>query len=376
MQEFLEIILNQCLNILESDSGSILLLDKNNQDIVVRVARGKHKTSILGKKNRLGEGISGMVAQQKKPLLIEDLRKDEAIKNMCREQNYRTHSFLSVPLVFSGRLLGVLNITEKTKGEPFSIKELSYVSAIASCAAGTIDRMFYNEHLERQLESFKNSTAVSKFTSAIAHELNNPLDGVLRYLRLAIMQVPEQNVLKEYLLEILSGVKRMSEIIKSMLEFSFAGDRNHSPIARDKVDVNEIIQKSITFYKQEAFFKNIEIKAELAPALPKIKDCGLIQVFNNFIKNAIEAILEQGQLSIKSYQENDNIFVDFIDTGVGLNKDLKDKIFEPFFTTKTKGKGLGLAIVKEVVSCYEGEVKVESLIPKGTKFTLMIPIRR
>ena len=85
-------------------------------------------------------------------------------------------------------------------------------------------------------------------------------------------------------------------------------------------------------------------------------------------------MLENGKLQVKSYQEDDNICVDFIDTGVGVDAQLKDKIFDPFFTTKTAGKGLGLAIVKEIVGCYDGKITVEKVFAGGARFTVKLPI--
>ncbi len=375
MQEYLESTLNQCLDILESDSGSILLVSKNSREIIVRVARGRHERSILGRRLRFGEGISGLVAEQKRPLLVEDVSKENFVKDRCRQGNYRTNSFLSVPLICSGKLLGVVNITEKTNGRPFSLKELSFISAIAMSAAKSIEKIIHCEHLEKQLKCFKDSTAITKFTSAVAHELNNPLDGVMRYTRLCLSYVGEQNnVLREYLLEMLSGQKRMAGIIKSMLQFSFAGDREHSPIIREEVDINSLIKKVVSFNQREARFKNVDIEMQLDENLPKIKDRGLEQVFMNFLKNSLDAIDKNGKIIIKDYRSNGHICIDFVDSGCGVDEDLKNKIFEPFFTTKSKGKGLGLAIVKEIIDCYKGKIEMESVSHGGAKFTIKIPV--
>lgn len=374
MQKFLESILNQCLDILESDNGSILLTDRNNRDIVVRVARGKHKTPILGERIRLGEGISGLVAQQKKPLLVEDVTKEQEIKLRCRMDNYRTNSFLSVPLVDNGKLLGVINITEKVNGKPFTIKELAFVSAITTCAANTINRILYAEHLERQLECFKNSTAVARFTSAVAHELNNPLDGVMRYVQLCMHHVSELGIAREYLREIKSGLKRMSAIVSSMLEFSFAGQRNSSPLDREEVNVNDVLSKTVSFFQEQAQWKQITIETSFKDDLPRIKDCGLEQVFVNLIKNSLEAIDHNGKIVIRDYKSNGHLCIDFIDTGRGIEEELGDKVFEPFFSTKPGGKGLGLAIVKEIIDCYDGQIKMERISQGGVKFTVLIPI--
>jgi signal transduction histidine kinase len=373
MQQFLESILNQCLDILESNSGSILLLDKNNQDMVVRVARGENSASILGERLKLGQGIAGLVAQNKQALLVEDVRTNTVVKELCRADNYHTHSFLSVPLLYSGRLLGVLNVTEKANHMPFSLKELSFVSAIACCAAGTIDRIVFSEHLEKQLECFKNSTAVSNFTSAVAHELNNPLDGALRYNKLALMHVQDNEIVHEYLLETRTGLKRMEGVIRSMMQLSFASNRDKYMISRPETDVNQVINQAIDFYKHEIAYNQIKVETDLAMDLPKVKDCGLQQIFLNCIKNALDSMGHEGKLSIQSNYSNDYIYIHFMDTGKGIDPEIQQRIFEPFFTTKPNGQGLGLAIVKEIVDCYKGQIKMENLSQGGAKFTVSIP---
>ena len=215
---------------------------------------------------------------------------------------------------------------------------------------------------------------MTKFTAAIAHELNNPLDGIIRYIYLCMGHISENSVVKEYLNEAQSGLKRMAEIIRSMLEFSFAGDRNHSPLIRQQVNINNVLEKIIAYYHPRAVCQRIHIDTDFAQDLPHVRDCGLQQVFMNFIKNAFDAIGKEGKLTIRSYVDCDQLCIDFIDTGSGIDEKLKDKIFEPFFSTKPAGKGLGLAIVKEIIDCYQGNINVESVSQGGAKFTVSIPI--
>ncbi|MCK5346651.1 MAG: HAMP domain-containing histidine kinase, partial [Candidatus Heimdallarchaeota archaeon] len=246
--------------------------------------------------------------------------------------------------------------------------------SVTSCAAQSIEYMLANEHLENQINCFKDSTAVKKFTSSIAHELNNPLDGVMRYVNICLGQVGQGSVLKEYMGEMQSGLKRMAEILRSMMEFSFAGDRNNNPVERDNVDVNNVLTDTIALYSYLARRNRIDIETDFATGLPQIRDCGLQQVFANFTQNAFDSIMRDGRLRIKSYQENESLCVEFIDNGVGVDEKVKDKIFDPFFTTKPTGKGLGLAIVREIVGCYNGEINVEGVSAGGACFTVKLPI--
>ena len=134
------------------------------------------------------------------------------------------------------------------------------------------------------------------------------------------------------------------------------------------------MKKVISFNQHEAHCKNVEIQLQLANDLPRIKDIGLEQVFMNFIKNSLDAIDKNGKIIIKDYRNNGHVCIDFIDSGVGIDEELKNKIFEPFFTTKSNGKGLGLAIVKEIIDCYKGKIEIESVSQGGAKFTVKIPV--
>ena len=373
MEKFLEQILNQCLTILESDSGSVLIMDRDRREIVVRVARGKTAHSILGTRVKLGDGISGMVAEQQTPLLVRDVRDATALQSRCQVARYRTHSFVSVPLLHEGRLWGVMNITEKAGGEPFSLKELALVCAVAGCAGATLATMARQEQLEQELQSLKDGSALRKLSGVIAHELNNPLDGALRYAQLCFLHLPDHDSSREYILEIQGGLKRMADIIRQMHEFSLSGDRTRFPLPRPRVKVGEVAEKVLRSYRHYLLASRIEMQYEMSEAGVEIADYGLETALSHLVRNALEAMGSGGKLTMRARREDARLRIDVIDSGPGVEPGMEERIFEPFYSTKSRHAGLGLAIVREIASQYQGRIGLERGSQGGVQFTLEIP---
>lgn len=221
----------------------------------------------------------------------------------------------------------------------------------------------------------KNSDQDSKFLQerlgAVIHEINSPLDGIMRYVNLALTNAEKESVTKSYLEEAKFGLTNISKIIRSFSECCWS----HSP-GQDKIDVNCLIEESISAFKHYILSYNIEVKRFLAVGLPELPDYGLRLVFNNVIKNACEAMKNGGILTISTKINNKALEIRFEDTGGGIPLGSRARIFEPFFTTKseTKGSGLGLAISKEIVQSYKGIICVDYNNIKGGAFVIRLPI--
>ncbi|MCM8773659.1 MAG: HAMP domain-containing histidine kinase [Candidatus Omnitrophica bacterium] len=211
----------------------------------------------------------------------------------------------------------------------------------------------------------------NELTAGILHELINPLDGIIRYTNLSLDYLEENNPLKEYLLEIKSGLNR---ITKTLRYFSIA---YHNSITDRFVDINKTIEDTITMMGNYFLLDNIEIRKIFTRGLPLIPDLGIRLVFSNILKNSIDALgLRGGVIEIHTEKNKETIKISFSDNGSGITSDIKDKIFEPFFTTKSKdkGSGLGLAICKRIVDKYGGRLTVESEENKGAIFTIYLPL--
>jgi two-component system NtrC family sensor kinase len=216
-------------------------------------------------------------------------------------------------------------------------------------------------------------TSLGKLAARVAHELNNPLDGILRYINLAIRVAgdPSPTRLNSYLSESRSGLMRMIRIIGDLLEFSRSSDS-----AFEDASVNDLIEQAIKACSAAADANRVIVSADFqSEQMPRLRGSRLYQVFCNLIRNAIDAMPDGGRLSITSGLMADSVIVRVADTGVGLPEPV-EKIFEPFYTTKQPGKGtgLGLAICKEFVEDMGGSVTGANAGAGGAVFTVRIPV--
>lgn len=219
--------------------------------------------------------------------------------------------------------------------------------------------------------------SLGKLAAGIAHEINNPLGGILIYSHLLLEEAPSGSPERDNLKKIVKETTRCKDIVKGLLQF--ARPRDPEMI---QTEVNEILENSLSIMEGQALFQNIELQKRYANDLPKIvaDNAQLQQVFMNIILNGVEAMDGNGTLTIKTFLGDDkkNIHIEFVDTGHGIKEENKKRLFEPFFTTKEvgKGTGLGLAISYSIIQKHKGTIKVTSQEGKGSTFTVIIPVKK
>ncbi len=227
--------------------------------------------------------------------------------------------------------------------------------------------------MERELAHSERLAALGKFSAEVAHELNNPLDGILRYVNLAIRlcQPLDDERPGKYLLQARRGLMRMIRIITELLEFSRTSD---AALVEDRID--HIIEEALNALEARAGEALVKFQRQFAPNLPFIRTGSLFQVFCNLICNAIEAMPDGGTLTITAQLSGDNVRLSLADIGVGLPDGETERIFEPFFTTKPPGRGtgLGLAICREVIEKYHGTISATDSPSGGAIIIVTIPL--
>jgi two-component system, NtrC family, sensor kinase len=231
------------------------------------------------------------------------------------------------------------------------------------------------EATHHQLVQTEKIASLGRMAAGVAHEINNPLAGILIYAELLARELDPDSPLRENTEIIISQTVRCQQIVNRLLDFS-----RHSLGQKKLLDVNEILRRCVELVGNQAFFHNIEIILELAPELPQIiGDPGqLQQVFTNLLINAADAMAGTGSITISSRPtwRQDGVVLRFSDTGCGIPPEIRDKIFEPFFTTKPPGKGtgLGLSIVYGVIQRHGGSIRADSAPGCGTTFTVILPL--
>jgi two-component system NtrC family sensor kinase len=216
---------------------------------------------------------------------------------------------------------------------------------------------------------------IGQLAANVAHELNNPLQGIVTYSHLLLEKTSTDDSTKQSLQKIVVQANRSRDIIRGLLDFS----RQRKP---DKTlcNINNLLQESLSFLENQALMLNVQVTTQFDNDLPSIViDPSQVQrVFINIIVNAAEAMNGNGQLSISTKSDPVRGCIEIIisDTGMGIAEENLDKIFDPFFTTKETGHGvgLGLAISYGIIKEHGGTVSVESEVGKGTTFIVRLPI--
>ncbi len=230
------------------------------------------------------------------------------------------------------------------------------------------------QRVQDQLIQAGKMAALGELSAGVAHEINNPLTGILTFSSLMLKKIDDQHPWKKDLENIVQQTTRCRNIVKGLLDFA----RQRKP-DRKEWDIHALIDRTVTLVQNQARFQNIKIVREFDPQLPKLLVDGdqIQQVFMNIIINAADAMTgQEGILTIKTTSCNGIAEVLFKDTGCGMSKEHLSKIFTPFFTTKETGKGtgLGLAISYGIIQSHGGEIKVESELGRGSTFRITLPI--
>ena len=232
--------------------------------------------------------------------------------------------------------------------------------------------------LQQQLIQSEKLSAIGELISGIAHELNNPLTGVMGYSQLLQLRKDLDERVKDNLHKINNLALRCQKIVQNLLSFA----RKQKP-ERTVTNINEILEKTIDLRNYELQVNNIEIRRDLNLQLPKTiaDEHQLQQVFLNIMTNAEQAMLESkghGQLCIRTSTDNQksHIVVEITDDGPGIPENHLNRIFDPFFTTKEvgKGTGLGLSLSYGMIKEHGGNIYVRSRLNHGTTFFVELPI--
>ena len=220
-------------------------------------------------------------------------------------------------------------------------------------------------------------TSLGQLAASIAHEVNNPLSGVLVYTQLMTKKIGNDKLSKETALNYLSKMEteltRSTRLIRNLLDFA-----RQSPPSLRSVTINDVFAKALELAAHSAELQNIEVIKEFDPSLPSIMADfdQLQQVFTNLILNAVQAMPSGGKLNLRASTEDSLIRIDVQDTGCGISQENMRKLFTPFFTTKVKGKGvgLGLAVAHGIIQRHQGRIEVHSKEGEGTTFSIYLPI--
>jgi len=282
------------------------------------------------------------------------------------------------------RVIGGLVVGTRAPRE-FSAADVNLLIAVGSQLSSAIERsMLYEEtrqaydNLRRTQEQLLHSeklAAVGQLISGVAHELNNPLTAILGYSQLLTSsgQLGPQGV--EYSDKLYKQAQRTHRIVQNLLSFA----RQHKP-ERVLVQINQALEETLALRDYDLRMSNIRVHLDFNPDLPltHADPHQLQQVFLNLVNNAVDAILEnahEGDLWVRTASDSERIFIEFTDSGPGVQD--ASRVFDPFYTTKPvgKGTGLGLSICYGIITEHGGTIRVQNMPPRGASFTIELPFQ-
>ncbi len=254
-----------------------------------------------------------------------------------------------------------------------------------------VERTEELEQTQAQLVQSEKMSAIGQLAAGVAHELNNPLGGILGFAQFTLEKLnktpvektgqKEIEAYKRYLTDIEAQARRCKTIVQNLLRFS----RSSKTSDFDMVNLNNVVKDTCTFVEHQLSMNQIELTLELDEHLPEIKgNAGqLQQVITNLVINAMHASPADSSIRVCSGPITSEstgkpaVAVKVIDQGVGIPPENLDKLFEPFFTTKEvgKGTGLGLSVSYGIMRDHNGEILVDSTPGMGTTFTVILPVQ-
>jgi two-component system NtrC family sensor kinase len=381
--------------------------------LVFEAAVGPRSEKIKSLRVPLGQGIAGWVVREGQRLLVPDVGKDPRFyPGIDGGTGFVTRSLLAVPLKVKGKVIGVIEAVNKTEGY-FSQADVALLSAMAQPAAIAIENAQLYKDLQDRMEELKRTqaqliqsarlAAIGELAAGVAHEINNPLTGIMGFTRLLLQEVDDDAPIKEDLQIIDREAARTKDIVRGLLDFASQRETRLEP-----ADVNEIVRSTVTLIRHQAKGARVTIKESYDENLPLISlDAEQIkQVFLNIVTNAVQAMPEGGELEVvtaylhqaqspkpvssrtrrgvegqspkltEGMDGIDCVAVEFHDSGTGISVENLPRIFDPFFTTKevAQGTGLGLSISHGIVERHGGRIEVESEVGQGSTFTVMLPV--
>jgi len=385
LEEVIAAIHHGLSRILPTDNFYIALFDEAQGEIrfAVEIEEGQIKPQ---RKRAAAAGLTEFLLRTKRPLLIPSHFVEACEQLDIRFAGRPARCWMGAPMVFRDRALGVIAVQSYEHERLFDDDHLSVLDNVASQAAGAIAhaRLFSElrasyedlQFTQQRLLQSEKLAAVGQLISGIAHELNNPLTGVLGWTQYLLGQNPPATF-RTHLGTINQQASRASRIVNNLLTFS----RQHKP-ERCPVAIHDVIESTLALRAYELRVNNIEIHREYANSVPTISadPHQLQQVLLNLVINAEQAILgvrQSGSLHVRTEVTGDNVQITVEDDGPGMDSNLLQKIFDPFFTTKPigTGTGLGLSISYGIIQEHGGRIWASSEPSHGSAFYISLPCR-
>lgn len=376
IQEVLNVVVTKSTAAIDAKGALLRILNKETGQFDVRAACGLGEY-YLSKGPVTTEKLLSDPSELHRVKIITDLWHAPRVEYPQEAWDEGIRMMVDIPMAVQEKMIGLIRIY-LDKGRDFSGDEQDFMLTIAEQCAGIIERVSLMEnqkaHFNHLATRMDKMSSLGRMAAGIAHEINNPLAGILLYGSNMRKKVPPDGGLAEGLDIIIKETQRCKTIIQGLLEFARDAEPQRAP-----VNVNRIVESALGIVENEFHLQHVDIGLLLDRNMidTSLDENQIEQVVVNLLLNALHAVDENGVVTVKTSvnPEADTILIEVNDNGCGIAEADRKKIFEPFFSTRSSGTGLGLAISYGIIRNHGGDIGVSSTLGEGTCFLVKFPIQ-
>ncbi|MBU0731113.1 MAG: GAF domain-containing protein [Proteobacteria bacterium] len=382
-QSRMDEILRLILNYLGVEQGSIMILNKKKELEIIAT----NKSELIGRCLALDANtVAGWVVKFQAPLFIPDISKDSRFKS--RRGEYKKNSLLSAPIMSENKILGVINVTDKSADKDFFQDDISYLLKFSSVVLWLAVQQNLNAEIKKQQKTLKTrnqelrhqEASRAELSKLLIHDLKAPLSEIVANLDILSYTIPKESA--EFLESARIGCERAVLMVSNLASIDKIED-GKMKLIKEELEVESLLNESVSNSKGVSLIKNIELTLEINEALPRIQaDRYLIlRVLQNLLTNGIGYSLSGTKIQVGCRKVQDKKQLEFHvqDQGPGIPEEKTRIIFEKYARITEKknailGTGLGLYFCKLAIDAHRGRIWVESTVGKGSKFIFTLPL--
>lgn len=382
VEPLLQIIIQAATELTNTEACSIMLIDKRTGELRFAEATGGVIEALKKISVPLENSIAGWVIRKDKPILIRDAKNDPRWhRGVDESTDFETQSILGVPLKVREQVIGVVEVVNKKTEEGFNQDDIQIATTLASHAAIAIENARLLDELQRAYRDLSQLDQIKgDFVSIASHELRTPLAVILGYATFLRANLTGQA--SEQLDIVLSSAMRLRSLIDDMVNLRHI-QTNEVQLERSTFSLRQLVLDVTQEFSQLMGGKQQTLTTKFIPGdTPLNIDADRQKIYlilANLLSNAIKFTPEGGRIHINVELKGYKYWLNVIDTGIGIPQTEYDRIFDQFYqvepslTRKYQGMGLGLSIAKGMVEVHKGRIWVESVVGKGSNFTLVLP---
>lgn len=376
LDTLLEYITEESQLVAGAEASSIILYDRDSEDLYFHVALGDSSDQETLKREirlKLGQGIAGATAASRKSINVENAQEDS---RFCRSADdatkFQTRSLLAVPMLDKDQLIGVLEVLNKVDSPAFSALDMRVMEMFSAVAATAIS----NARLVKEKIETERLAAIGQAVTGLSHYTKNIVTGLNSSAELIEMGMAQNNldVLMRTWPVFKRSTRRITHFVQDMLSYSKPRQpyREWFPLAPL---LDEVVESYADLFTQKRISLTTRIDSLQRPVFAESQS--LHRCLLNLVTNAADAVPETGgEICIAvDDTDDDSVVISVEDNGPGVADELMRKIFDPFFSTKgSKGTGLGLAITRKLIEEHGGELAVSRSAMGGAAFRITLPM--